>query len=215
MRHRYPRPVGTPTGRPEGAVTGVDPNDGMLAVAQRAEPHIRWYPGLAERLPFDDESFDRTLSQFAAMFFSDPKAALVEMGRVTRPQGRIAVAVWDTLENNIGYARLARLIEQLFGSEAAEALRAPFALGNPTRLGDIAAAGVRAPETTRHRGLARFASLERWLHTEIRGWTLAETIDHDGFARLVDAAVDRLADLVTEDGVAFDVSALVVSGSPA
>lgn len=199
----------------EGDVTGVDPNDGMLAVARRAEPHITWCPGVAERLGFSDHSFDRTVSQFALMFFSDPTAAFVEMSRVTRPQGRMAIAVWDGLENNVGYARLSSLIQDLFGSYAAEALRAPFSLGDPSRLAHISAEGVQAPEITRHRGIARFTSLEGWLHTEIRGWTLADTIDDDGFARLVDDAADRLADLATEDGVAFDVSALVVSGSPA
>lgn len=198
-----------------GDVTGVDPNDGMLVVARRTEPHITWCPGVAERLGFADQSFDRTVSQFALMFFSDPKAALVEMSRVTRPPGRIAIAVWDGLENNVGYARLSGLIDDLFGFDAAEALRAPFSLGEPSRLADIAAAGLGAPEVTRHRGIARFASLEGWLHTEIRGWTLADTIDDDGFARLVEEAADRLADLMTKDGVAFEVSALVVTGSPA
>lgn len=74
---------------------------------------------------------------------------------------------------------------------------------------------MRTPDITRHRGIARFASLEGWLHTKIRGWTLADTIDDDGFTPLLNEAADRLADLATEDGVAFDVSALVVSGSPA
>ena len=31
---------------------------------------------------------------------------------------------------------------------------------------------------------ARFDSLDEWLHTDIRGWTLAEHIDDDQFARL-------------------------------
>ena len=202
-------------GGADADVTGVDPNDGMLAVARRAEPHITWSPGVAESLGFPDQSFDRTVSQFALMFFSDPTAALVEMSRVTRPQGRMAIAVWDGLESNVGYARLSDLVEDLFGSDAAGALRAPFSFGDASDLAHTAAAGIRAPEITRHRGIARFTSLEGWLHTEIRGWTLADTVDDACFARLVDEAGDRLADLATEQGVAFDVSALVVSGSPA
>lgn len=196
-------------------VTGVDPNDGMLAVARRAEPHISWCPGVAESLGFPDQSFDRTVSQFALMFFSDPTAALVEMSRVTRPQGRMAIAVWDGLESNVGYARLSDLVEDLFGSDAAGALRAPFSFGDASDLAHTAAAGITAPEITRHRGIARFTSLEGWLHAEIRGWTLADTVDDDGLARLVAEAGHRLADLVTEQGIAFDVSALVVSGPPA
>ena len=114
-----------------GHVAGLDPNDGMLAVARRAEPHIEWRTGSAEQLPYPDQSFDRTVSQFALMFFTDPDAALGEMSRVTRPNGRVAIAVWDQLANNRGYARLAALVEELFGSDAADAIRVPFQLGDP------------------------------------------------------------------------------------
>lgn len=81
-------------------------------------------------------------------------------------------------------------------------------------LADIASAGLQTPTVTRHRGVARFESLEAWLHTEIRGWTLADAIDDDGFAKLLDHAHQHLADLAESNGVSFGVSALVVSGSP-
>lgn len=197
-----------------GHVAAVDPNDGMLAVARHAEAGIDWYTGVAEQLPFPDRSFDRTVSQFALMFFTDQKAALRELGRVTRRDGRLSVAVWDRLNNNQGYARLATLIEELFGSDAANAIRAPFQFGEPKVLADIASYGFRDPRVATHHGLARFESLEAWLHTEIRGWTLADVIDDKGFATLLDAARDRLADLADGTGVAFDVSALVLSGPP-
>jgi SAM-dependent methyltransferase len=200
---------------PHGHVAGLDPNDGMLAVARRAEPDIEWRPGRAEQLPYPDQSFDRTVSQFALMFFTDPKAALTEMSRVTRPDGRVAFAVWDRLDNNPGYARLAALIGELFGSDAADAIRAPFQLGDPDMLAGLATVALSDPTVTCHRGIARFDSIEAWLHTEIRGWTLADTIDDRGFAALLDAARDELPDLVADGGVAFDVSALVVTGSMA
>jgi SAM-dependent methyltransferase len=198
-----------------GQVAGLDPNDGMLAVARRAEPDIEWQPGLAEQLPYPDHSFDRTVSQFALMFFTDPKAALREMSRVTRPDGRMAFAVWDRLDNNRGYARLAVLIEELFGSDAANAIRAPFQLGDVVSLVDLATIALSDPTVTHHPGVARFESIEAWLHTEIRGWTLADTIDDHGFATLLDAALKQLSDLVADGRVAFDVSALVVTGSTA
>jgi SAM-dependent methyltransferase len=198
-----------------GRVAGLDPNDGMLTVARRAEPDIEWQPGLAEQLPYPDHSFDRTVSQFALMFFTDPKAALREMSRVTRPDGRMAFAVWDRLDNNRGYARLAVLIEELFGSDAANAIRAPFQLGDVVSLVDLATIALSDPTVTHHPGVARFESIDAWLHTEIRGWTLADTIDDHGFATLLDAALKQLSDLVADGRVAFDVSALVVTGSTA
>jgi SAM-dependent methyltransferase len=198
-----------------GHVAGFDPNDGMLTVARRAEPDIEWQLGLAEQVPYPDHSFDRTVSQFALMFFTDPKGALTEMSRVTRPDGRVAFAVWDRLDNNRGYARLAALVDELFGSDAADAIRAPFRLGDPDTLVDLATIAISDPAVTHHAGVARFESVEAWLHTEIRGWTLADTIDDRGFATLLDAAHEQLSDLVADGQVAFDVSALVVNGSTA
>ncbi len=149
--------------------------------------------------------------KFALMFFADPDAALSEMSRVTRPAGRVAIAVWDELSNNSGYARLATLVGELFGSAAADAIRAPFRLGDRDLLVGLADAAFSDAIVTRHAGVARFESVPVWLHTEIRGWTLADTIDDDGFVTLLDAAQRDLADLVTDGTVAFDVSALVVT----
>lgn len=70
------------------------------------------------------------------------------------------------------------------------------------------------PRVSAHRGTARFESLDAWLHTEIRGSTLADEIDDAGYAALLEAARHELADLAGSDGVAFDVSALTVSGPP-
>ena len=62
-----------------GKVTGLDRNDGMLAVARRLAPGIDWQLGVAEALPFVDRSFDRVFCQFGLMFFDDRVAALREM----------------------------------------------------------------------------------------------------------------------------------------
>lgn len=71
----------------------------MLAVARQLEPAVDWREGFAESLPFPDESFDAVVSQFGLMFFTDRRQALREMLRVLVPGGRLAVAVWDSLEN--------------------------------------------------------------------------------------------------------------------
>ena len=134
----------------DGHVAGLDPNDGMLAVARRSEPSVEWQTGSAEEMPFPDHSFDRTVSQFALMFFADPDAALSEMSRVTRPAGRVAIAVWDELSNNSGYARLATLVGELFGSAAADAIRAPFRLGDRDLLVGLADAAFSDAIVTRH-----------------------------------------------------------------
>jgi ubiquinone/menaquinone biosynthesis C-methylase UbiE len=56
---------------PNGAVVGVDINEGMLAVARKKAPEIEWKQGRAETLPLDSDSFDAVVSQFGLMFFED------------------------------------------------------------------------------------------------------------------------------------------------
>src|SRR5262245_46222255 len=91
---------------PNGSVTGLDINEGMLAVAERKAHGIEWRRGAAEALPFDSESFDAVVSQFGLMFFEDRRSAIKEIVRVLRPGGRLAVAVWDSYKNSPGYAAL-------------------------------------------------------------------------------------------------------------
>lgn len=56
------------------------------------------------------------------------------MVRVLRPGGRPAVAVWDRLENTPGYLAVTEFLQRLFGTEAADALRAPYVLGEGPRI---------------------------------------------------------------------------------
>jgi len=200
---------------PAGSVVGLDPNDGMLAVARRREPGIEWRKGAAEALPFDDESFDAVVSQFGLMFFADRSGALREMRRVLRPGGHLAVAVWAPLESSPGYAALADLLRRLFGDAAAEALHALFALGDRESLLRLfAEAGLGDARATTLRGTACFPSLESWLFTEVRGWVLADALDDAQYARLVASARDRLSAFEAPDGrVAFAAPAHIVTAT--
>jgi SAM-dependent methyltransferase len=199
--------------QPGGAVIGLDRNDGMLAVARRKAPGIEWRQGRAESLPFADGSFDAVGCQFALMFFEDRIAALKEMWRVLKPGGRLAVAVWEALERSPGYAALAALLDRLFGARLAEALRAPFVLGEPETLRALfTRAGIAGTALSTRLGTARFPSLEAWIRTEIKGWTLADLIDEPQFERLRREAGVALQDFVQPDGtVAFASPAHIVS----
>jgi len=203
--------------QPGGTVTGLDRNEGMLDVARRKAPDIDWRLGRAEALPFEDGATDAVLSQFGLMFFEDRRAALQEMWRVLRPGGRMAVAVWDALDRNPGYAALAGLLQRLFGEDVANDLRAPFALGDPDTLTSLLGeAGLARFELRTVGGTARFPSIESWVHTEVKGWTLADLIDGVQYARLQQAAREELTPYAQRDGtVAFPMPAhIVVAAKP-
>jgi SAM-dependent methyltransferase len=198
-----------------GTVTGVDVNDGMLAVARRAMEPVSWLGGDAEALPFPDGSFDRVVGQFVLMFTADPGQAVAEMGRVTRPGGVVAVATWCALEESPGYAAMARLLHDVLGPAAAESLRVPFSLGDVASLRSLLADGLADVTVQRHEGTASFETLDSWLHTDIRGWTLAGSVDDEAYAALRDRAAHALAGFVDPDGrVRFAAPALIGTGSP-
>jgi len=198
-----------------GTVAGFDLNDGMLAVARRKAPHIEWRQGRAEALPFDDASFDAVVSQFGLMFFEDRSAALREMMRVLRPGGRMTVAVWDSIDRIPGYAAVTGLLQRLFGEPAADALRMPFTLGDPQDLRSLFAdAGIPTVRITTQRGTARFPSIESWMYTDVKGWTLADMIDDAQFGQLLEEARRVLRRFVTADGtVAFDSAAHIITAT--
>ncbi|MGE5243008.1 MAG: class I SAM-dependent methyltransferase [Betaproteobacteria bacterium] len=82
---------------PASRIIGVDPAAPYVAFAQSRHPpdRIRFEVGDAQHLRFADGSFDRTLSLLILNFVPDPRKALDEMTRVTRPGGTVAAAVWD------------------------------------------------------------------------------------------------------------------------
>src|SRR5262245_17149362 len=95
-----------------GRVAGIDPGPGMVAVAKHLAPDLEWREGVAESLPFPDQSFDAVLSQFGLMFFTDRRQALREMLRVLAPGGHLVVAVWDCVVNIRGFYRLVAPVDR-------------------------------------------------------------------------------------------------------
>ena len=69
-------------------------------------------------LPFDDGEFDAVVGNFVLNHVGRPKAALAELRRVLRPNGRIALTIW-TAPPAPGHALLGRAIQ------AAGAVRPP------------------------------------------------------------------------------------------
>ena len=73
------------------AVVGSDFSEGMLDVARRKAPGLRWEHGNALALPYEDATFDAATVGFGARNFSDLEQGLGEMARVVRPGGRVVV----------------------------------------------------------------------------------------------------------------------------
>lgn len=79
-------------------VVGIDPSQNYVSYANslnRFPGRVRFEVGDAQQLGFPDAAFEATLSLLVFNFIPDPKKALLELRRVTKPRGKISAAVWD------------------------------------------------------------------------------------------------------------------------
>src|SRR5262245_14952270 len=178
---------------PTGRVTGLDLNEGMLAVAQRLGPQIAWRHGDATKLAFEDGSFDAVLSQFGLMFFPDRVAALREMWRVLAPHGRLAVAVCAPLAHSKGYTEFVGIVRRAAGKGAAAMMEGYFALGEAAQLHELCnSAGIAGVSVLSREGWARFASIDELVRIEIEGSPLAGLVDPTSYQNVLKAARQEL-----------------------
>jgi SAM-dependent methyltransferase len=203
---------------PKGAVTGLDLSPEMLEVAERLGPELRWQQGSADALPFADQSFDAVVSQFGLMFFPDPVAGLREMRRVLVPGGRLAVAVWGSLDDTPAYAAEVELVERLAGKEAGDALRAPFVLGDPKRMAQLcAAAGIKGARVAMQPGRGRFPDIRTMVKVDVRDWLriVGITLDEGLIETILRESETALRPFVKGEGggVEFDSPAVLATAT--
>jgi SAM-dependent methyltransferase len=200
---------------PDGQVVGLDLNAGMLAVAARTAPDIDWRSGDASALPFADAGFDVVVSQFALMYFPDRVAALREVWRVLAPGGRLAIAVWATVDRAPGFRILADVANRRCGRAAADVLAAPFVLGDGAKLAElVAAGGITGAGITRHEGSIRFRSVAEFVRVEVQGSPLAGLISDEEMPALTADSEEALAEFVRPSGeIVMPIDAHIITAS--
>ena len=89
--------ISLPSYAPTSRVTGIDISEPMLAKARARAARKQLANidaitiGDAERLDFDDDSFDVVVAQYVITACPNPEAALDELIRVARPGGEIVI----------------------------------------------------------------------------------------------------------------------------
>jgi ubiquinone/menaquinone biosynthesis C-methylase UbiE len=200
-----------------GRVVAVDLRPGMLAVGRAAPAPdgaaIEWMEGDAVALNLPDAAFDLVLCQHGLQFFADRGASLAQMRRVLRDTGRVAVAVWRSLEEHPLFEALADAELRHLGGLGVtrEEANAPFALGDADELrGLLEQAGFRQIEIAKHTVTARFrsaATFVRDIEYPYSAFMPQFAEDPDAFAAFVSAVESDTRDVVERYRIGDEVRA--------
>ncbi len=183
-------------GKRGGMGFGIEPSNEMLGLSRYLFPNdsVVLVRGVAESLPFANQSFDRLLCQGALDHFVAPRDFMREAARVLRPDGRaiIALANYESLSCKLG--RGLRAYAHIALKKSAPKHRAYYEI----------------PEDHFHKGVFAFVrtlgapwlELERcygisllWLLRNWNEWTWGKTLNGwpAPFAQRVLTTLDRVA----------------------
>src|SRR5580693_2079167 len=129
-----------------GAVpSGVDISPGLLAIAGDRLPHADLREADMESLPFGDAAFDAVTGINAFQFAGDPRRALREATRVTRPGGRVVASLFAAPERSQGTVAHEAMTALIPPERTGD--HAPYALSAPGNLeAALAGAGLRVTD---------------------------------------------------------------------
>lgn len=128
---------------PMGGVIISDQAEAMLSGARERAialglSNVEFRVLNAEWIDLPVASVDAVLCRWGYMLMADPLAALVETRRVLRPGGRVALAVWDSIEQNPWALLPSReLIERGASTPPSPGTPGPFALGSSERTTEL------------------------------------------------------------------------------
>lgn len=97
-------------------VVGLDPSPEMLKIgrrkiadAQHLVGKVELVEGVAEAIPFEDDTFDAVIVAFGVRNFQDREKGLSEMVRVLRPGGKLAILELSLSRGNSVMEKVTRL----------------------------------------------------------------------------------------------------------
>jgi SAM-dependent methyltransferase len=117
------------------AVTGIDLGADLIEAAKSAAAEARltidFRVGDAEKLAFENQSFDAVISTCGVMFVRDPQAAAAELARVCGKGGRVGLTTWPADGTVAG---LFKVMKPYMPEPPSPAPPSPFDWGNRERV---------------------------------------------------------------------------------
>ena len=123
-------------------VSGIDASEDLLEIARERVQNANFLHGDMETLPFEDNNFDVVTGFNSFQYAGNPRIALAEARRVTKPSGHVVIMTWGTPEG-MEAASLVAALKPVLPAPPPGA-PGPFALSDEIVLRDFArAAGLK------------------------------------------------------------------------
>lgn len=177
-------------------VAAIDPSPPFVEACRARHPGVDVRRGVADALPFADDSFDVVAANLVVHFMPDPVAGLTEMARVARPGCWIGVTVWDLAGDRAPMAPVWRNLAKFAPGHPGEA---HLPGGSPGQLDlFLESAGLAEVTVTELEVTVTHPSFDEWWTPYLAGVgpvgeAIAE-LDDDTRERLVVACRDELGD---------------------
>lgn len=206
-------------------VTGFDGGSRLLQVAgERAATEsltANWVQGDLAELPFEDDSFEIVTSVFGVIFSGSPKDTATEIGRVLRPQGRVAFTTWveEGLFQHMQEMSKAAVASH-FGQAPPEGEDAPFAWGDEVEVRELfSESGVALQAEQRELILEEESAQvlnDRWFDLHPIWLTMKEIIGDEAYEELrrETLPVVEAANQSDGEGFRYTLRYLLFEGSP-
>ena len=193
---------------PTGSVTGADLGGPTLAIARSHDTEdgaapIEYVQSDATSCPLAMPRSRSCFVEQGLQFFPDRPAALGEMRRVLKTDGRLALATWKNIERS-PFIAVADALASHVSVEASEMMRSPFGLSDASELaGGLSAAGFQDVVVEDETIECTWASHPEFARRLIEAGPVASLFaaaDDTAKRRLTEEVADRLAPNATADG---------------
>jgi len=179
-------------------ISGIDASEPLLDVARQRVPAGDFRVGDLEALPFDSGTFGAVIAASSIQYAEDPVAALRELKRVCRPNGRVAVSLFGPPEKVAFGAIFAAIRDALPEPPSGGG---PFALSAVGVLeGLVEQAGMPLSEVSEVDVPMRFTDVDTFLKAAASGGPTQRAIEAIGEEAFNTAVLGAIEPFQTDDG---------------